>query len=140
MWYHGNLTPRHVDTVHHPPWCGNSATYLKPCHMPISIILDVCILSHLDRCRYVSFRGLIVGCSIFEKIDSSRVSFLPVVMLVGVLGARQRDNDGDRINNLMRCNLDHEDCVKPCFPFVFSPHVLNLGTRFLYSGGELSHP
>ena len=49
--------------------------------MLISIILDVCIISHLDRCRYVSFCELIVGCSIFKKIDSLRVSFLLVIML-----------------------------------------------------------
>src|SRR4051812_2997172 len=105
--------------------------------MLISIILDVCIVSHLDRCRYVSFCELIVSCSIFEKIDSSRVSFLPVIMLDGVLRARHRDKDGDLVNVPMKCNLDREDRVSLC-PSVFLPHVLNLGTRFLFSGGELS--
>ena len=32
-----------------------------------------------------------------------------IVMLVGVLGARHRDKDGDRVNVLMKCNLDRED-------------------------------
>ena len=27
-----------------------------------------------------------------------------------------------------------------CAPSVILPHVLNLGTRFLFSGGELSQP
>ena len=27
-----------------------------------------------------------------------------------------------------------------CVPFVFLPHALNLGARFLFSGGELSQP
>ena len=30
--------------------------------------------------------------------------------------------------------------VLACAPSVFLPHVLNLGTRFLFSGGELSQP
>ena len=33
-------------------------------------------------------------------------------MLVGVLGAGHQDNDGDRINVLMKGNLDREDCVR----------------------------
>ena len=82
--------------------------------MLISIILDVCIVSHLDRCRYVSFCELIVSWSIFKKIDSSRVSFLPIIVLDGVLRARYRDKDGDRVNVPMKCNLDHEDRVSLC--------------------------
>ena len=34
--------------------------------------------------------------------------------------------------------LDHEDCVS-CVPLHLTL-CLNLGTRFLFSGGELSHP
>ena len=48
--------------------------------MLISIILDVCIVSHLDRCRYVSFCELIVSCSIFEEISS--VEFLSVIVVL----------------------------------------------------------
>ena len=33
-------------------------------------------------------------------------------MLARVLRARLRDNDGDRINVLMKGNLDREDCVR----------------------------
>ena len=32
-------------------------------------------------------------------------------MLVGVLRARRQDEDGDRINVPMKCNLDREDCA-----------------------------
>ena len=39
----------------------------------------------------------------------------------------------------MKCNSDREDGVALC-PLYLLPHVLNLGTRFLLSGGELSHP
>ena len=35
--------------------------------------------------------------------------FLLVVMLDGVLRARRRDKDDDRINVLMKCKLDRED-------------------------------
>ena len=35
--------------------------------------------------------------------------FLLVIMLDGVLKARRRDKDDDRINVLMKCNLDRED-------------------------------
>ena len=57
-----------------------------------------------------------VSCSIFEKIDPSRV-FFPHVMLTGILRARLQDNDGDRINVPMKCNLDREDCASLRFPF-----------------------
>ena len=60
-------------------------------------------------------------------------------MLVVVLKARHRDQ-GDAMSQYPReRHLDREDCIILC-PFAFLPHVLNLGTRFLFSGGELSHP
>ena len=37
-------------------------------------------------------------------------------MLVGVLRARRQDEDGDRINVLMKGNLDREDCVRSRSP------------------------
>ena len=60
-------------------------------------------------------------------------------MLDVVLKARRRDQ-GDAMNQHPReGHLDCEDCVSLCRS-VFLPHDLNLGTRFLFSGGELSHP
>ena len=38
-------------------------------------------------------------------------------MLTGFLRARLQDNDGDRINVPMKCNLDREDCASLRFPF-----------------------
>ena len=65
-------------------------------HLLHSIPLDVCLVTQLERCCYVSFRELILSCSAFEKIDPSRVFPFPlVVMLVGVLRSRCRDKDGD---------------------------------------------
>ena len=85
-------------------------------HLLHSIPMDVCFASQLERCCYVSFRELILSCSTFEKNDSFGV-FLPlVVMIVGVLKARLRDNDGDQINTLMECTLDREDYVSWRFP------------------------
>ena len=54
-----------------------------------SIPLDVCFVSQLERCCYVSFRELILSCSTFEKIDPSRVSFL----LRAVLGKDLESKD-----------------------------------------------
>ena len=75
-----------------PSWVWEFSYLLKPCHMLISIILDVCIVSHLDRCRYVSFCELIVGCSIFKKIDSSRVSFLLAIAWMKISKARMSES------------------------------------------------
>ena len=61
-----------------------------------------------------------------------------VVMLAEVSRARRRDKDDEGIDVPMKCKLDHEDSVS-CVPF--HPTLrLNLGTRFLFSGGGLSHP
>ena len=60
-------------------------------------------------------------------------------MLDVVFKARRRDQ-GDAMDPHPReRHLDREDCIGLC-PFVFLPHDLNLGTRFLFSRGELSHP
>ena len=100
-----------LSTVHHLFKC-EIAVYIVNLPRPFHPIpLDVCFVSQPTRCINVSLRELILSCSVFEKIDPSRVSFPLVVMSVGVPGARLRDNDGDQINNLMKCNLDREDCV-----------------------------
>ena len=41
--------------------------------------------------------------------------------------------------HLREGQLDHEDCDSLC-PLCLLTLRLNLGTRFLFSGGELSHP
>ena len=42
-------------------------------HLPHFILMDVCFVSQLERCCYVSFRELILSCSIFDKVDPSKV-------------------------------------------------------------------
>ena len=62
-----------LTTDHHLPKCGIVVYLVNPRHLFHSILLDVCFVSKLDRCCYVSFCELILSCSVFEKIDSSRV-------------------------------------------------------------------
>ena len=110
------------------------------CHLLHSIPMDVCFASQLERCCYVSFRDLILSCSTFEKNDSFRVfPFLSLSWLAGVLKTRHQDNDGEWINVQLKCTLDREDYTSLRFPFILTLR-LNLGTRFLFSGGELSQP
>ena len=42
-------------------------------HLLHSIPMDVYLVSQLERWFYVSFREIILSCSIFEKTDPSRV-------------------------------------------------------------------
>lgn len=115
-------------------------TKLNFCHLLLSISLDVCFDYQFKRCSYVSFRELIVSCSIFMKIDSSRV--FPFLSLSCWMEFPQQDVKTRMMIEstslwsatwIMKIVLD-------CAPSVSLPHVLNLGTRFLFSGGELSHP
>ena len=85
---------------------------LSLCHLPLSIIPDVCAMSQLKRCSYVSFRELILSARSSRRSIPVGFSFLSVViMLDAVLRARRRDKDGDWINTFMKCNLDREVCV-----------------------------
>ena len=58
-------------------------------------------------------------------------------MLDEVLKARRRDQDDAMNQHLREGQLDHGNHVSLC-PSVFLPDGLNLGMRFLFSGGELS--
>ena len=138
---HSNLSPRCFDS-HSPSHLsvGLLPTNLEVRHMSLYIPLDMCFVSQFARCFYVSFRELRLSCSIFEKIDPSRVSF-PSWCHVG-------RSSWSKSLRQWRWSNQHSYGVHPgsrrlcwsCVPFVFSPHVLNLGTRFLFSGGELSQP
>ena len=80
--------------------------------------VDLVIIKMIRLCRHVSFFILVLD----EDLESKDAKI----------------NLSRQINNPRR-QLDHE-VVMLSVPFVFLPHVLNLGTRFLFSGGELSHP
>ena len=86
-------------------------------------------VSQLKRCYHVSFHDLFVNCSILRR--SNPVEFISVVVL-----------DEDLESKEVKINMKHwvMKIVSDCVPSVFLPHVLNLGMRFLFSGGELSQP
>ena len=107
-----------LTTDHHILKSGIVVYLLNLCHLLYSIPMDVCFAPQLERCCYVSFRELILSCSTFDKNDSFRVFPSSVVMIAGVLRARLRDKDGDRINALIKCTLDCEDCASLRFPFI----------------------
>ena len=77
---------------------------------------DVCFVSQLKRW----FMSHSVSClSVARSLRRSILldfPFLLVIMLDGVLKARRRDKDDDRINVLMKCNLDREDRVSFASP------------------------
>ena len=61
-------------------------------------------------------------------------------MLDEVLKARCRDQDDAMNKHRREGQLDLGNHVISLCPTDFLPHVLNLETRFLFSGGELSQP
>ena len=102
--------------VYHLLRCGIVVYLVNLRHLLHSIPMDVCLVSQLERGCYVSFRELILSCSFLRRLILLEFSFPLLVMLVGVLRERLRDNDGDQINALMKCTLDREDytsCVSP---------------------------
>ena len=57
-------------------------------------------------------------------------------MLDEVLKEKRRDQDDAMNQHLREGQLDLGNHVISLCPSVFLPHVLNLGMRFLFSGGE----
>ena len=127
-----------LTTDHHLLKCGIVVYLVNLRHLFHSIPLEVCFVSQLDRCCYVSFCELILSCSTFEKIDPSRVSF-PSRCHVGRSSSSKTSRRWWWSNQ--RSFEVHPRSWRLC-SFAFPLHLtlrLNLGARFLYSGGELSH-
>ena len=104
--------------VYHLLRCGIVVYLVNLRHLLHSIPLDVCFVSQLERCCYVSFRGLILSCSTFEK-NNSLGSFLSSRCHVSWSSqSKIRDNDGDRINVHLKCHLDREGYLSLCSPFI----------------------
>ena len=59
--------------VYHLLRCGIVVYLVSPHHLSHSISSDVCFVSQLERCDNVSSHELILSCSVFSKIDCSRV-------------------------------------------------------------------
>ena len=62
-----------LTTDHHILKSGVVVYLVNLRHLLHSLHMDVCLVSQLERGCYVSFRELILSCSIFEKTDPSRV-------------------------------------------------------------------
>ena len=78
--------------VYHLLRCGIVVYLVNLRHLFHSIPLEVCFVSQLERWFYVSIRELL---DLREDRFFRSCPFPPAVMLVGVLGARHQDKDGD---------------------------------------------
>ena len=97
---------------------GIVAYQLNPRHLFHSIPLDVCFVSQLERCVNVSSHELIPSCSIFEKIDPSRVSFFsPCHVSWSSQNKTTRQRWWLRQHSL-KCHLHREDYVSLWSPFI----------------------
>ena len=104
--------------VYHLLKCGIVVYLVNPHHLFHSIPLEVCVVSQLERCCYVSFRELILSCSTFEKIDPSRVPFSSHCHVGWSSQSKTSRQDGDLINVHLKCTLDREDYTSLRFPFI----------------------
>ena len=87
-------------------------------HLSHSISSDVCFVSQLERCVNVSSHELILSCSVFEKIDSSRVFLSSSCHVSWSSQSKTTRQDGDRFNVLMKCHLDREYYISLHSPFI----------------------
>ena len=108
------IPPRYLETRHHLLRRGILPTNFNFRHLVLSIPSDVCFVSQLKRCCYVSFSELIVSCSICEKIDSIEFPFLLIVVLDEVVKASRRDQDDAMNQHPREGQLDRKDCVSLC--------------------------
>ena len=107
-----------LTTVHHPLKCGIVVYLVNRHHLFHSIPLDVCFVSQFERCCYVSFRELILSCSIFEKIDPSRVSFFSPCHISWSSQNKTTRQRWWLSQHSLKCHLDREDYVSLRFPFI----------------------
>ena len=105
-------------TIHHSFKRGIVVYLVNPRQLFHSIPLDVCFVSQLEWCCYVSSHELILSCSVFEKIDSSRVFLSSSCHVSWSSQNKTTRQDGDQFNVLMKCHLDHEDYVSLRSPFI----------------------
>ena len=107
-----------LTTVYHILKAGIVVYLASPRHLSHSISSDVCFVSQLERCDNVSSHELILSCSVFEKIDSSRVFLSSSRHVSWSSQSKTSRQDDDRIKVLMKCNLDREDYTSLRFPFI----------------------
>ena len=95
--------------MHHLSKRGIVAHQIKPLRCSFTPLDVFCVSTRdVSTSHSVSWFGIARSSR-----RSILLEFLPplVVMLVGVPGARHQVSDGGRINVLMKCTLDREDCV-----------------------------
>ena len=119
----------------HAPSCSawNCAYQLEPLSS-VSLHPSRCMLrvSAREMLRCLT-RELILSCSIFEKIDPSRVSFSSRCH-VGWSSQSKTTRQRWWLNQrLMKCNLDREDYVSLRFPFIL-PYAWISGRDFCLVG------
>ena len=107
--------------------------------MFLSSPLDMCFVSQLERCSYISPHKLIVSYSIFEKIDFGRESLSVIIKLDEDLESKDVKINWSNESTSSRSATWIVKIVLVCFPHHLTLR-LNLETRFLFSGGELSYP
>ena len=111
LWNHGNYLLATFKPCTILLLRGIIAYQIEPLTFISSHHPDVCFVSQLKRW----FMSHSVSCLSVARSPRRSIlldfPFLLVVMLDGVLKARRRDKDDDRINVLMKCNLDREDRV-----------------------------
>ena len=96
-----------LTTVHHPLRCGIVVYLVNPRHLFHSIPLDVCFVSQLERCFYVSFRKLILWSLRWSIIVELSLSSC----LMKVSKAKTSRSIGEMNQHLREGQLDHEDRV-----------------------------
>ena len=84
---------------------------------------------------------MILSCSNLKKIDSSKIlPFFSLSCWVKISKAKTSRSTYAMNQQPYDVQPGSRRLCWSCAPSVFLPHVLNLGTRFLFSGGELSQP
>ena len=96
-----------LTTVHHPLRCGIFVYLVNPRHLFHSIPLDVCFVSQLERCFYVSFRKLILWSLRWSIIVELSLSSC----LMKVSKAKTSRSIGEMNQHLREGQLYHEDRV-----------------------------
>ena len=107
------LSPHYFETMHHftQAWnCFPRSWTIVICFFPP---LLMCVLCLNPRDGSMSHS---MSCSIFEKIDSSRVFFSSRCHVGWSSQSKTTRQDGDWINVHLKCNLGREDCVSCISP------------------------
>ena len=121
--------------------CGIVASQIEP-SSSVSFLPSRCLfcVSARDVPTSHSISWSWVARSMWRSLLVEFPLFLWSLCLYGDLESKDAKINLKQWLNTFEKEMDHEDCDSFVTTFFLLPHVLNLGTRFLFSGGELSHP